>query len=143
MDKTIAPVDQAPDAQDGLTDEDLLADALVAAEDLIIANGGTVVWGSVGSTDTAGRVLKDRAEPSEVRAYFAGTGLAQKVIAEILGVSTSLISTVQTHQPDNGKNRWSTDRFAEARDTIDQWIADRDARNARMEAARARRIAQA
>jgi hypothetical protein len=57
----------------------------------------------------------DKADPTEVAAYFASTGLTRKELAAVLGVSTSLIGTVAKDSGD----RWSAERFAKARVQID------------------------
>lgn len=60
------------------------------------------------------RAIVPKAEPSVVAAFFKSTGLAPKQIAEAVGVSTSVISTVQRENGD----RWSLARFEAAKPLI-------------------------
>jgi hypothetical protein len=55
-----------------------------------------------------------KADPKVVAAFFASTGLTRKQIAEALGVSTSLVGTVQKETGD----RWSLTRFEAAQPVI-------------------------
>lgn len=65
----------------------------------------------------APRALMEKADPIEVGKYFDGTGLTRKQIAAAVGVSTSVIATVQNPKGD----RWSADRFSKARVLIDKY----------------------
>jgi hypothetical protein len=60
------------------------------------------------------RTTVAKAEPSAVAAFFASTGLTRKQIAEAVGVSTSVIGTVQKEEGD----RWSLARFEAAKPLI-------------------------
>lgn len=62
----------------------------------------------------APRSVKVKAEPSEVAAFFASTGLSRKQIAAAVGVTTSVIATVQNENGD----RWSAERFEAAKPLI-------------------------
>jgi len=72
------------------------------------------------------RQLKPKADPLEVRAYFASTGLSRRELGEIVGTGVGVIATVQNPNGD----RWSTERFTQARALIDAHLARRDARRA-------------
>jgi hypothetical protein len=60
------------------------------------------------------RATGAKAEPSVVAAFFASTGLTRKQIADAVGVSTSVIGTVQKESGD----RWSMARFELAKPLI-------------------------
>ena len=62
-----------------------------------------------------------KADPLEVRAYFASTGLSRREIGEIVGTGVGVIATVQNPSG----NRWSTERFERARALIDAYLAER------------------
>lgn len=62
----------------------------------------------------APRHTKDKADPAAVAEFFASTGLSRKEIADAVGVSTSVISTVQNENGD----RWSEARFEAAKPLI-------------------------
>lgn len=71
------------------------------------------------------RVLKPKADPLEVRAYFASTGLSRRELAGIVGTGVGVIATVQNPKGD----RWSTERFKRARALIDAYLAARPGRD--------------
>lgn len=75
------------------------------------------------SSDTGAgpRQLKPKADPLEVRAYFASTGLSRRELGEIVGTGVGVIATVQNPNGD----RWSTERFERARALIDAHLAGR------------------
>lgn len=77
--------------------------------------GFTVRHGRIGS-GSAGipRDTVEKADPDEVRAYFDSTGLTRAEIAAAVGVTTSVISTVQNPKGD----RWSQARFERAKPLI-------------------------
>jgi hypothetical protein len=60
------------------------------------------------------RTTMAKASPSDVAAFFKSTGLSMKEIAEAVGVSTSVISTVTRENGD----RWSAERFERAKPLI-------------------------
>lgn len=60
------------------------------------------------------RTTAAKADPSEVAAFFKSTGLTVRQIADAVGVSTSVISTVQRENGD----RWSAERFERAKPLI-------------------------
>lgn len=64
------------------------------------------------------RVTLEKAEPADVAAYFAGTGLTRKELASAAGVSTSVIATVQNPTGD----RWSRVTFEAKRKLIEAWM---------------------
>lgn len=64
---------------------------------------------------------KPKADPLEVRAYFASTGLSRRELGEIVGTGVGVIATVQNPNGD----RWSTERFERARELIDAYLAER------------------
>jgi hypothetical protein len=70
------------------------------------------------------RQLKTKADPLEVRAYFASTGLSRRELGEIVGTGVGVIATVQNPNGD----RWSTERFERARAQIDAQLAERQRR---------------
>ena len=61
----------------------------------------------------------EKADPGTVKAYFDSTGLNRKQLAAVVGVSTSVIATVQNPNGD----RWSLARFERAKATIDGHLA--------------------
>jgi hypothetical protein len=63
-----------------------------------------------------------KADPLEVRAYFASTGLSRRELGEIVGTGVGVIATVQNPNGD----RWSTERFERARALIDEHLAERE-----------------
>lgn len=67
------------------------------------------------------RQLKPKADPLEIRAYFASTGLSRRELGEIVGTGVGVIATVQNPNGD----RWSVERFERARALIDAYLADR------------------
>jgi hypothetical protein len=69
------------------------------------------------------RQLRSKADPLEVRAYFAETGLSRRELGEIVGTGVGVIATVQNPNGD----RWSTERFERARALIDAHLARRRA----------------
>lgn len=71
---------------------------------------------------TGPRQLKPKADPLEVRAYFASTGLSRRELGEIVGTGVGVIATVQNPNGD----RWSTERFERARALIDAHLAGRE-----------------
>jgi hypothetical protein len=73
------------------------------------------------ATPVGPRQLKPKADPLEVRAYFASTGLSRRELGEILGTGVGVIATVQNPNGD----RWSVERFERARALIDAYLADR------------------
>lgn len=80
------------------------------------------------------RVVLEKAEPADVAAYFAATGLSRKEIAAAAGVSTSVIATVQNPKGD----RWSLKTFEAKKLLIDAAAVDAAAaRQAANEAAAA------
>jgi hypothetical protein len=60
------------------------------------------------------RTTVAKAEPKAVAEFFKSTGLSAKQIAEAVGVSSSVISTVQRENGD----RWSQERFERAKPLI-------------------------
>jgi hypothetical protein len=74
------------------------------------------------ATAAASRQLKSKADPFEVRAYFASTGLSRRELGEIVGTGVGVIATVQNPNGD----RWSTERFERARALIDAHLAGRE-----------------
>jgi hypothetical protein len=62
----------------------------------------------------------EKADPNGVKAYFESTGLNRKELAAIVGVSTSVIATVQNPNGD----RWSAARFERAKVTIAAHLAE-------------------
>jgi hypothetical protein len=60
------------------------------------------------------RQTMPKADPATVAAFFKSTGLSVRAIAEAVGVSTSVISTVTRENGD----RWSLARFDAARPLI-------------------------
>lgn len=56
------------------------------------------------------RQLKPKADPLEVRAYFASTGLSRRELGQIVGTGVGVIATVQNPNGD----RWSIERFERA-----------------------------
>ena len=64
-----------------------------------------------------------KADPLEVRAYFASTGLSRREIGAIVGTGVGVIATVQNPKGD----RWSVERFERARALIDAYLATRAA----------------
>lgn len=78
--------------------------------------GFTVRHGSAGAVRQA--VVRDtteKAEPAMVKAYFEKTGLSMAEIASAVGVTRSVISTVQLEKGD----RWSLARFERAKVLIE------------------------
>jgi hypothetical protein len=73
------------------------------------------------ATPVGPRQLKPKADPLEVRAYFASTGLSRRELGEIVGTGVGVIATVQNPNGD----RWSTERFERARELIDAYLAER------------------
>ena len=69
------------------------------------------------------RSVKTKADPAEVRAYFAATGLSRRELAGIVGTGVGVIATVQNPNGD----RWSVERFERARVLIDDHLAARNA----------------
>lgn len=67
------------------------------------------------------RQLKPKADPLEVRAYFASTGLSRRELGEIVGTGVGVIATVQNPNGD----RWSIERFEGARALIEAHLAQR------------------
>lgn len=63
--------------------------------------GGGVTFG--GRQSTGARDTGPKADPKEVREYFDRTGLSNKELADAVGVSVSVISTVGRE----GGDRWS------------------------------------
>lgn len=63
------------------------------------------------------RVTAVKAEPDAVKAYFDSTGLTRKQIADAVGVTVSVIATVQNPNGD----RWSLVRFEAAKILIDAY----------------------
>ena len=76
------------------------------------------------ATAAASRQLKSKADPLEVRAYFASTGLSRRELGDIVGTGVGVIATVQNPNGD----RWSTERFERARALIDAHLAGRERR---------------
>ena len=70
------------------------------------------------------RPLKPKADPLEVRAYFASTGLSRRELGEIIGTGVGVIATVQNPNGD----RWSVERFERAQALIEAHLAQRAAR---------------
>ena len=64
-----------------------------------------------------------KADPLEVRAYFASTGLTRRELGEIVGTGVGVIATVQNPNGD----RWSVERFERARALIKAHLAQRGA----------------
>jgi hypothetical protein len=62
-----------------------------------------------------------KADPLEVRAYFASTGLSRRELGKIVGTGVGVIATVQNPNGD----RWSVERFERARALIDAHLARR------------------
>ncbi len=60
-----------------------------------------------------------KADPLEVRAYFASTGLNRRELGEIIGTGVGVIATVQNPNGD----RWSIERFERARALIEAYLA--------------------
>jgi hypothetical protein len=60
------------------------------------------------------RATLAKADPKVVAAFFASTGMTRKQIAAAVGVSTSVIATVQSENGD----RWSQQRFDLAKPLI-------------------------
>jgi hypothetical protein len=60
------------------------------------------------------RSVKAKAEPAEVARFFVASGLTRKQIAAAVGVTTSVIATVQNENGD----RWSAERFERAKPLI-------------------------
>lgn len=81
------------------------------AKALLEANGYVVRLASAITV----RATVAKADPTEVAAYFAATGLTRKQIAGAVGVSVSVIATVQNPKGD----RWSQSRFEAAKVLID------------------------
>lgn len=73
-----------------------------------------VVDAAIRRGQTTPRATMSKADPKEVAAFFKSTGLPMKAIAEAVGVSTSVISTVQRESGD----RWSAERFERAKPLI-------------------------
>lgn len=69
------------------------------------------------------RQLKPKADPLEVRAYFASTGLSRRDLGEIVGTGVGVIATIQNPNGD----RWSIERFERARALIEAHLAKRGA----------------
>lgn len=93
-------------------------DRLAAIENariLLVGAGYRVVVPNASSVRST--VLK--ADPDEVKDYFTGTGLSRQEIADAVGVTSSVIATVQNVNGD----RWSAERFARARVLIDDAVA--------------------
>jgi hypothetical protein len=65
------------------------------------------------------RAVKPKADPQEVRAYFASTGLSRRELGAIVGTGVGVIATVQNPNGD----RWSVERFERARALIDAHLA--------------------
>lgn len=65
----------------------------------------------------AQRITAVKAEPAAVAAYFESTGLTRKQIADAVGVTVSVIATVQNPNGD----RWSEVRFQAAKIMIDAY----------------------
>jgi uncharacterized protein DUF6998 len=65
------------------------------------------------------RQLKQKADPLEVRAYFASTGLSRRELGEIVGTGVGVIATVQNPNGD----RWSVDSFERARALVEAHLA--------------------
>ncbi len=73
-----------------------------------------VVDAAVARGSKAPRQTVEKADPGEVAKFFASTGLNRKQIASAVGVSTSVIATVQNPTGD----RWSRTRFEAAKPLI-------------------------
>ena len=73
------------------------------------------------ATPVGPRQLMPKADPLEVRAYFASTGLSRRELGELVGTGVGVIATVQNPNGD----RWSTERFERARALIDAYLAER------------------
>lgn len=62
------------------------------------------------------RATVQKADPAEVKAYFDSTGMTRKQLAAAVGVSTSVIATVQNPNGD----RWSQVRYDAAKVLIEE-----------------------
>lgn len=71
----------------------------------------------------APRQVLEKADPTEVARYFESTGMTRKQLASAVGVSTSVIATVQNPKGD----RWSAKRFADAKPLIDKYAREHQA----------------
>lgn len=72
---------------------------------------------------SAPRQVLEKADPIEVGKYFEQTGMTRKQLAAAVGVSTSVIATVQNPKGD----RWSAKRFADAKPLIDKYAREHQA----------------
>lgn len=82
------------------------ADAIKAATQFLQSEGYVVRMATASQRAT---LLK--ADPDEVRKYFDSTGLTRAQLADALGITVSVISTVQNPLGD----RWSQTRFEAAK----------------------------
>lgn len=127
---TPAQVSQTPATTPAVDRKALRASAMEAANTALAAGDPADVSAALSqmvaayspATKASGgpRVVLDKADPAEVAAYFASTGLPRKEIATAAGVSTSVIATVQNEKGD----RWSTVTFEAKRTLIDQYMVD-------------------
>lgn len=87
-------------------------DLVKAAIDLLEKNGY-----SVRLRTASQRVTAVKAEPADVKTYFDSTGMTRAQIADAVGVTVSVIATVQNPNGD----RWSQVRFDAAKILIDAY----------------------
>lgn len=97
------------------TTDDSAEDRLLAAIALCEL-AGYVVRRPIAATP---RATVTKADPAEVKSYFDSTGLTRKQLAAAVGVSTSVIATVQNPNGD----RWSQVRYEAAKVLIDAEVA--------------------
>ena len=100
------PVESAP-VQVSLETQIAMATAVLEANGYVVRKR-TVVQ----------RALMEKADPDQVKAYFESTGLNRKEIADAVGVTVSVIATVQNPNGD----RWSALRYGAAKILIDAYV---------------------
>lgn len=93
--------------------------AIAAAIALLEASGFRIRTASQIAASNASRSLMPKAEPDAVREYFESTGLNRKELAAAVGVTVSVIATVQNPKGD----RWSAARFEAAKPLIEAVVA--------------------
>lgn len=110
----------AVEALDKDTQEDVDTTFLLQSEGLDALHEVVTAFGKRAKAPGAGRVTLEKADPADVAAFFASTGLTRKELAAAAKVSTSVIATVQNEKGD----RWSTQTFEAKRALIEQWTKD-------------------
>ena len=111
---------EALDAATSAEPEDVDTTTLAQFESYDALREVVTAFGRKAKVPGAGRATLEKADPADVAAYFASTGLTRKELAAAAKVSTSVIATVQNEKGD----RWSLVTFGVKRGLIDQWMVD-------------------